>query len=90
MEENSNPCTPAPFPAVSVYSNDLFTDGEEHGQPSSSYASNRPQAPGSAQKMQQQKSSLAARRAERMQANIYQSNVRAFQGAHASSLEKKE
>lgn len=30
--------------------------------------------PGSAMKMQQQKNSLAARRAERMQANIYQSN----------------
>lgn len=66
---------------MNVYTNDLFKDEQDmqglgaDGQ-AGAHASAQQQAqrPGSSQKMQAQKSALAARRAERLQANIYQSN----------------
>ena len=64
--------------AVQVYQNDLFTDGDVLGGPSGgrgdgSYGQGQTGAmrPGSS-RMQQQKNSLAARRQERMQANVYE------------------
>ena len=65
---------------MNVYQNDLFTDGDVLGGPSgapgeASHGQGPPGAvrPGSA-RMQQQKNSLAARRQERMQANVYERN----------------
>lgn len=60
---------------MNVYHNELFTDGDVLGGEEAATSSQTMGArPGTAQKMQQQRNTLAARRAERMQANIYQSN----------------
>ena len=65
--------------AVSVYQNDLFTDagdvlgGPGSGGPSAQSSSALSARPGSA-RMQQQKTGLAARRQERMQASVYERN----------------
>lgn len=61
-----------PRDAMNVYTNDLFKD-EDLGNVG---IGGHPQMerPGGSQKMMAQKSALAARRAERLQANIYQSN----------------
>jgi len=57
-----------------VYHNELFTEGDVLGGEEAAQGAPNAARPGSSQKMQQQRSTLAARRAERMQGNIYQSN----------------
>ncbi|GFH23765.1 Tub domain-containing protein [Haematococcus lacustris] len=57
--------------AVNVYSNELFTEGMAEDGAAKAVPSARP---GSAAKMQAQKSSLAQRRAARMQGSLYQQN----------------
>lgn len=78
-----------PNDGVNVYTNDLFTDGDVLGGPSNqqermqgpgSPASNRP---GTAQKMQQAKSGLAARRQERMQATVIERNETISRGVNS-------
>lgn len=63
---------------MQVYDNQLFTDADGSGALGTDQLPGSPTIragrPASAQRMQQAKSSLAARRAERMQANILQSN----------------
>ena len=76
-------CLPwARLRAVNVYHNDLFTDGDVLGGPSSQQAPGSPLGarPGTAQKMQQAKSSLAARRQERMQASVIERNETVSRG----------
>jgi tubby-related protein 1 len=69
-----------PKDGVNLYSNDLFTDGDVLGGPNAGPGSSNglvvatSPRPGTASRMQQQKSSLAARRQERMQANVYERN----------------
>jgi hypothetical protein len=76
-------------PAVNVYHNELFTDGDvlggggeqggQHGHLGAAGPSGAA-PPGSSSKMQQQKSTFAARRQERMQANLYEANATAGRG----------
>mmetsp|Transcript_4769 Transcript_4769/g.10269 ORF Transcript_4769/g.10269 Transcript_4769/m.10269 type:complete len:445 (-) Transcript_4769:855-2189(-) len=70
-----------PKDGVSVYHNELFTDGDvlggAPGGAGEDHFGNAPAGanrPGSSHKMIQQRSTLAARRQERMQANIYERN----------------
>ena len=66
-------CLIAPPPAtVNVYHNELFKNEEEAN--AAAAAASTSARPGTASKMAAQKSSLAARRQERMQGNIYTSN----------------
>ncbi|KAJ9518987.1 hypothetical protein QJQ45_026167, partial [Haematococcus lacustris] len=60
-----------PKDGVNVYSNELFTEGMAEDGAAKAVPSARP---GSAAKMQAQKSSLAQRRAARMQGSLYQQN----------------